>query len=82
MSADNPACDWNSSRLEQRAEVASFRLSEFWDVWHGSDPFDTEMAEQTGSSAPRERLGSMRGVSGAGSLIRNVRRKFRAAERA
>ncbi len=32
--------------LEQRSELESFRLSEFWDVWHGSDPFDTKDAEQ------------------------------------
>jgi uncharacterized protein len=32
--------------LEQRSEVESFRLSGFWDVWHGSDPFDSDDAEQ------------------------------------
>jgi uncharacterized protein YggL (DUF469 family) len=30
--------------LERRTEVESFRLSDFWDVWHGADPFDTEKA--------------------------------------
>jgi uncharacterized protein len=28
--------------LEHRSEAESFRLSEFWDVRHGSDPFDRE----------------------------------------
>ena len=54
------------SWLEPRAEVGSFRLSDFWDVWHGSDPFDTDMAEQTGSSAPRESVS----VSSRASLAR------------
>jgi uncharacterized protein YggL (DUF469 family) len=32
------------SWLEQRAELVSFRLSGFWDVWRGSNPFDPEIA--------------------------------------
>lgn len=27
--------------LESRPEVESFRISDFFDVWHGSDPFET-----------------------------------------
>ena len=30
--------------LQPRSEVASFRLSGFWDVWHGPDPFDPKLA--------------------------------------
>jgi uncharacterized protein YggL (DUF469 family) len=39
--------------LEQRPEVESFRLSDFWDVWHGSDPFDTKEAEEVTGSTRR-----------------------------
>ncbi|MDA1274802.1 MAG: 50S ribosome-binding protein YggL [Verrucomicrobia bacterium] len=38
--------------LEQRSEIESFRLSEFWDVWHGPDPFDTEDAEPDATREP------------------------------
>lgn len=30
------------SWLEQRSQVESCRLSGFWDVWRGSDPFDAK----------------------------------------
>jgi len=39
--------------LELRPEVGSFRLSDFWDVWHGSDPFDAEEAEEVAGSPRR-----------------------------
>lgn len=39
--------------LERRPEVESFRLSDFWDVWHGADPFDTEDAEEVAESLRR-----------------------------
>jgi uncharacterized protein YggL (DUF469 family) len=39
--------------LEQRPEVESFRLSDFWDVWHGTDPFDTKEAEEVAGSSCR-----------------------------
>ena len=39
--------------LERRPEVESFRLSDFWDVWHGADPFDTEDAEEVAGSPRR-----------------------------
>jgi hypothetical protein len=38
--------------LKQRADVVSVRVSGFWDVWHGSDPFNAEIAEP-GSAANR-----------------------------
>lgn len=44
--------DW----LEQRSEVDSFRLSGFWDVCHGSDPFDTDIAEPASPPSGRPAL--------------------------
>ncbi len=38
--------------LRQRDEVASFRLSDFWDVWYGPDPFDDELDSSTGAFLP------------------------------
>lgn len=38
--------------LEQSPEVESFQLSDFWDVWHGADPFDADEAEE-GAGSPR-----------------------------
>jgi uncharacterized protein YggL (DUF469 family) len=32
------------SWLQGRSEVVSCRLSGFWDVWHGPDPFDPSIA--------------------------------------
>ncbi|MBH0181567.1 MAG: DUF469 family protein [Nitrospira sp.] len=38
--------------LEQRSDLESFRLSVFWDLWHGSNPFDTKDVEpESGASS-------------------------------
>ena len=36
--------------LQQRADIETFRLSGFWDVWRGADPFDTGIAEPGGAA--------------------------------
>ena len=41
--------------LEHRSELESFRLSGSRDVWYGSDPFDTEIAEQDAPHEPPPR---------------------------
>ena len=38
--------------LESRTEIESFRLSDFWDVWHGPDPFDAKDAESGPGEPP------------------------------
>ena len=38
--------DW----LQGHPEVLSYRLSGFWDLWHGPDPFEPEIAEPGGAA--------------------------------